>query len=52
MSVERAPEIVAEYGIDTLLLIGGNLLLAREQLGARSRAFVDAVAVASGEVVL
>jgi ribulose-bisphosphate carboxylase large chain len=52
MSVERAAEIVAEYGLDTVLLIGGNLLLAREQLGARSRAFVEAVAAASSEVAL
>ena len=50
MSVERAPEIVAEYGLDTVLLIGGNLLLARDQLPARSRAFVEAVGAASSEV--
>jgi ribulose-bisphosphate carboxylase large chain len=50
MSVERVPEIVAEYGVDSALLIGGNLLLARDNLVARSRAFVEAVAAASSEV--
>jgi hypothetical protein len=50
MSVERVPEIVAEYGVDSALLIGGNLLLARDNLAARSRAFVEAVAAASSEV--
>ncbi|MDZ7651763.1 MAG: RuBisCO large subunit C-terminal-like domain-containing protein [Burkholderiaceae bacterium] len=43
MSVERVPEIVREYGADTVLLIGGSLLIAREQLAARSRTFVEAV---------
>jgi ribulose-bisphosphate carboxylase large chain len=51
MSVERAPEIVAEYGLDAVLLIGGNLLMARDNLASRSRAFVEAVATASSEVV-
>ncbi len=50
MSVERVPEIVADYGLDAVLLIGGNLLMARDELPARSRAFVDAVAAASIEV--
>jgi len=50
MAVERVPEIVADYGVDSMLLIGGSLLMAREQLAARSRAFVEAVAAASGEV--
>jgi ribulose-bisphosphate carboxylase large chain len=47
MSVERVPEIVADYGLDTMLLIGGNLLLARERLAERSAEFVQAVAAAS-----
>jgi ribulose-bisphosphate carboxylase large chain len=47
MSVERVPEIVANYGLDTMLLIGGNLLLARERLAERSAEFVQAVAAAS-----
>jgi ribulose-bisphosphate carboxylase large chain len=49
MSVERVPEIVREYGADTVLLIGGSLLMAREQLAERSRAFVEAVAAAASE---
>ena len=43
MSVERAPEMVATYGPDTMLLIGGDLLSAREQLLEKSREFVAAV---------
>jgi ribulose-bisphosphate carboxylase large chain len=44
MSVERVPEIKREYGVDTMLLIGGSLLIAGERLGERSRAFVESVA--------
>ena len=51
MSVDRAAEMVAEYGHDSMLLIGGALLAAREQLGARSTEFVNAVAVAAAETV-
>ena len=50
MSVERAAEIVAEYGRDSMLLIGGALLAAREQLDARSTEFVNAVAAAAETV--
>jgi ribulose-bisphosphate carboxylase large chain len=50
MSVERVHELVGEYGHDSMLLIGGSLLIARDQLAARSRAFVDVVAAASSEV--
>jgi ribulose-bisphosphate carboxylase large chain len=50
MSVERVPEIVRDYGADTVLLIGGSLLIAREQLAERSRAFVAAVAAAGQEI--
>jgi ribulose-bisphosphate carboxylase large chain len=46
MSVERVPELVREYGADTVLLIGGSLLIARERLAERSAAFVQAVAQA------
>jgi len=46
MSVERVPEIKREYGADTMLLIGGSLLMARERLGERCRDFVDSVAAA------
>ena len=44
MSVERVPELKREYGADSMLLIGGSLLVAGERLGERSRAFVEAVA--------
>ncbi len=47
MSVERVSELVGDYGRDAMLLIGGSLLMAREQLASRSRAFVEAVAAAS-----
>jgi len=46
MSVERVPELKREYGVDSMLLIGGSLLIARERLAERSRAFVEAVAAA------
>jgi ribulose-bisphosphate carboxylase large chain len=44
MSVERVPELKREYGDDSMLLIGGSLLIAGERLAERSRAFVEAVA--------
>jgi ribulose-bisphosphate carboxylase large chain len=47
MSVERVLELKREYGADSMLLIGGSLLIARERLAERSRAFVEAVAAAS-----
>ena len=47
MSVERVPEMVATYGNDTMLLIGGGLLSAREKLLAKSREFVESVSRAS-----
>jgi ribulose-bisphosphate carboxylase large chain len=50
MSVERVPELRRDYGNDSMLLIGGSLLIARTDLLARSRAFVDAVADAAAEV--
>jgi ribulose-bisphosphate carboxylase large chain len=49
MTVERVPELLAEYGRDVMLLIGGSLLIAREDLAARSAAFVEAVARAGCE---
>ncbi len=50
MSVERCAEIVAEYGRDAMLLIGGSLLIARERLEERARSFVAAVHAASAPV--
>ena len=43
MTVERVAEMVSGYGPDTMLLIGGGLLSARERLLDRSREFVRAV---------
>jgi len=48
MSVERVPELKREYGDDSMLLVGGSLLIAGDRLAERSRAFVEAVA--GGEV--
>jgi ribulose-bisphosphate carboxylase large chain len=44
MTLARVAEMRAFFGDDAMLLIGGDLLMAREGLGARCRAFVDAVA--------
>jgi ribulose-bisphosphate carboxylase large chain len=43
MSVERVPEMVADYGSDTMLLIGGGLLSAGDALPERSLEFVKRV---------
>lgn len=43
MSVERVQEMVAAYGADVMLLIGGALLGAGERLPDAARAFVAAV---------
>jgi ribulose-bisphosphate carboxylase large chain len=44
MLVERVPELLDRYGPDSMLLIGGNLLIAREHLLERTREFVTRVA--------
>ena len=44
MTLERVPGMRADYGNDTMLLMGGGLLIARGQLLERSRDFVRAVA--------
>lgn len=44
MRVERVAEMLEFYGHDVILLIGGALLAAGDQLFARSREFVAAVA--------
>jgi ribulose-bisphosphate carboxylase large chain len=47
MRIDRVDELLAFYGHDTMLLIGGNLLLAQgDALLARAREFVDKVAAA------
>lgn len=43
MPVERTDEMVAFYGKETMLLIGGSLLVAGDALAERSRSFVAAV---------
>lgn len=47
MTVERVEEILGFYGLDTMLLIGGNLLAAGEGVLERTRAFVGRVAASS-----
>ena len=44
MTLARVPEKLDFYGPDTMLLIGGNLLLARDRLTAETRIFTQAVA--------
>jgi ribulose-bisphosphate carboxylase large chain len=43
MTVDRVDEMISGYGKDTMLLIGGGLLSARERLLDRAREFVAAV---------
>ncbi|MBE1236221.1 ribulose 1,5-bisphosphate carboxylase [Phaeovibrio sulfidiphilus] len=43
MTQDRVAEMVDAYGQDVMLLIGGGLLLARENLTAETRAFVETV---------
>ena len=43
MTVERVPALLADYGPDTMLLLGGSLLVAGEALFERARAFVSMV---------
>jgi ribulose-bisphosphate carboxylase large chain len=43
MRLERVEELLDFYGPDTMLLIGGNLLIAREKLLERTREFVERV---------
>jgi ribulose-bisphosphate carboxylase large chain len=43
MTVDRVDEMISGYGKDTMLLIGGGLLSARERLLERARDFVMAV---------
>jgi ribulose-bisphosphate carboxylase large chain len=43
MMLQRVPELLEFYGHEVMLLIGGNLLAARERLVEETRAFVAAV---------
>jgi S-methyl-5-thioribulose 1-phosphate isomerase len=47
MSLDRLPEILEFYGRDTMILIGGSLLTARERLTDASADFVRQVAALS-----
>ena len=44
ITLNRIGELLDFYGPDTMLLIGGNLLLARDRITEESRAFAEAVA--------
>lgn len=44
MTLDRVPEMLAFYGLDTMLLIGGSLLAARERLTEETAAFTRLVA--------
>jgi ribulose-bisphosphate carboxylase large chain len=43
MTVDRVGEMLSGYGPDTMLLIGGGLLSAKDKLLDRSREFVRTV---------
>jgi ribulose-bisphosphate carboxylase large chain len=43
MQVERVSELLDFYGLDSMMLIGGNLLIAREKLEERTREYVQRV---------
>jgi len=45
MTVDRVEEMVGDYGADTMLLIGGGLLSARDQLLEKTREFVRKVSL-------
>jgi ribulose-bisphosphate carboxylase large chain len=44
MTIDRIEELLGFYGRDTMLLIGGNLLIERDAILERTRAFVERVA--------
>jgi ribulose-bisphosphate carboxylase large chain len=43
MTLERTAEILDFYGEDTMLLIGGSLLMARDRITAETERFTRAV---------
>jgi len=43
MTLARTGELLDFYGPDTMLLIGGNLLLAREHITREAAAFARAI---------
>jgi ribulose-bisphosphate carboxylase large chain len=48
MTLERIPELLDFYGPDTMLLIGGSLLSAKERMTEAAAAFVARVAAGPG----
>jgi ribulose-bisphosphate carboxylase large chain len=52
MSLERVPGMLRCYGHDTMLLIGGSLLLDAARIGERARAFASLVAASAAEVAV
>jgi ribulose-bisphosphate carboxylase large chain len=46
IAVENAGSIARQYGVDSMLLIGGNLQIEADRTAERCRAFVEAVAAA------
>ena len=44
ITLDRVPALLDFYGPDTMLLVGGNLLLARDRVAEESAAFARAVA--------
>jgi ribulose-bisphosphate carboxylase large chain len=51
MTLERTGEMLDFYGMDTMLLIGGDLLLARERVTEVTERFVRVVADRSSEML-
>ncbi|HYE58511.1 MAG TPA: ribulose 1,5-bisphosphate carboxylase, partial [Rhodothermales bacterium] len=50
MTRERAAELVAFYGREAMLLVGGSLLEAGDGLADATRALVEAVAAAAASL--
>jgi ribulose-bisphosphate carboxylase large chain len=50
LAVERVDELVGVYGPDIMLLIGGSLLMAGDDLVGRTRTFTDAARTATVRV--
>jgi ribulose-bisphosphate carboxylase large chain len=50
MTTERVDGVLDEYGTDTMLLVGGGLLIARDALLEQSQAFVERVATYGARV--
>ena len=49
LAVERVAELVGVYGNDAMLLIGGSLLMAGDDLVGRTRTFAQAARAAAVE---